>query len=671
MRFTNSLKFRLTLIFLAVTLVPLLALASFQQARYVSEITENTMSREMEIATTNAGIIDSWIKSKLMQLVRLYEYHPEFNDQQLNEIIDILKIIRQSDQEVETSLAADRFGNCIADNYSKRPSMAEQEHFMRAKETKKPVVSDIMDSERTGSRIISIAVPLLDKEGNFLGVIQSDAVVKSLENTIGAVKIADTGFAFLMSGNGNIIFHKEWQRTGKNYRQFAADDTEIKAFDEEVLVNDSGYINYMTQNHEGKKVEMVGAYATVPSTGWKVIVTAPADEVYKHVNMAKLVSYVSIALVAVAAALISVFLANRISKPVIITANHLNALAEADFTRDLPEIRTRRNDEIGSLMKSVNIMSKSIRNLINDVVKESANVENNILVSAENLAELSERIGEVSVTTQQMSAVTQETAASAEEMSAASQEIENAVRTIAEKARNGADVADRISKRARELKENAMISQNTADKIRTDIDAEMKKALEKSREVNKINILTGSILQITEKTNLLSLNAAIEAARAGESGKGFAVVASEIRKLAEDSKDAASKIQSVTIEVIKSVEELASGSEKVLDFIGTQVISDYKTMVNIGEQYYNDAASFNTLVADFSTTCNKLIIAIQNMVKAINEVNISNSEQATGTHEISRKALDVAEKAAKVLELINATKQSSESLAKSVSRFKI
>ncbi|HAA26134.1 MAG TPA: hypothetical protein DCE11_08490 [Ruminiclostridium sp.] len=445
----------------------------------------------------------------------------------------------------------------------------------------------------------------------------------------------------------------------------------IKAFDEEVLINDSGNINYLEEDPEGKKVEMVGAYATVPSTGWKVIVTAPADEVYKHVNMAKLVSYVSIALVAVAAALISVFLANRISKPVIITANHLNALAEADFTRDLPEIRTRRNDEIGSLMKSVNIMSKSIRNLINDVVKESANVENNILVSAENLAELSERIGEVSVTTQQMSAVTQETAASAEEMSAASQEIENAVRTIAEKARNGADVADRISKRARELKENAMISQNTADKIRTDIDAEMKKALEKSREVNKINILTGSILQITEKTNLLSLNAAIEAARAGESGKGFAVVASEIRKLAEDSKDAASKIQSVTIEVIKSVEELASGSEKVLDFIGTQVISDYKTMVNIGEQYYNDAASFNTLVADFSTTCNKLIIAIQNMVKAINEVNISNSEQATGTHEISRKALDVAEKAAKVLELINATKQSSESLAKSVSRFKI
>ena len=114
----------------------------------------------------------------------------------------------------------------------------------------------------------------------------------------------------------------------------------------------------------------------------------------------------------------------------------------------------------------------------------------------------------------------------------------------------------------------------------------MKRALEKSKEVKNINVLTESILQITEQTNLLSLNAAIEAARAGEAGKGFAVVANEIRNLAEDSRNAANKIQSMTMEVIKSVEDLASSSEKVLDFIGTKVIDDYKTMVSIGDQYY-------------------------------------------------------------------------------------
>ena len=78
--FVNSLKFRLIFIFLVVALVPLLALASFQLSQYVSEVTENTKSHEIEIAGTNAEIIDSWVNSKLMQLVRLYESYPDFNN---------------------------------------------------------------------------------------------------------------------------------------------------------------------------------------------------------------------------------------------------------------------------------------------------------------------------------------------------------------------------------------------------------------------------------------------------------------------------------------------------------------------------------------------------------------------------------------------------------------
>jgi methyl-accepting chemotaxis protein len=642
-------------------------LASFQLSQYMTEITQSIKTQEIEIASSNAKIIDNWINSKTLHLVELNKAHPEFSEMDMKKTMNTLKIVNQVEQEVETSLVADKDGNCMIDNYTSRPNMADQAHFIMAKETKKPAISDIMESEKSGSRIIAIAVPILDKAGNFLGIIQSNVLVKALESNIGTVKIAESGFAYLMSNTGNIIFHREWQRTGKNYKQFTTDENTINIFDQNVLVNDSDFIQY----DEDDGTKMVGAYATVPTTGWKVIVTAPSNEVYQHAEKAKLISIFLIIIATVLVAVISVIVANRISKPIRIAAGHLNTLAKADFTKDLPNSLMKRQDEIGDLMKSVNVMSKSIRNVINGVINETNNVKENILISSDNLTELSDRIAEVSNTTEEISAVTEETAASTQQMNATSVEIENAVRSIAEKAKNGSDVANEISTRAQDLKESATISQQTTNNIRNDIDAEMKKALEQSKAVKNIDVLTESILQITEQTNLLSLNAAIEAARAGEAGKGFAVVANEIRKLAEDSKSTVNKIQNVTMEVIKAVEELASSSEKVLDFIDTKVISDYKTMVGIGEQYYNDAGAFQKLTTDFSTTSDELLTSIQSMVRAINEVTISNSEEAEKTQNISQKALDVMEKANRVLELMNATKQSSESLTESVSRFKV
>ena len=667
MRFTNSLKFRLILILLCVALVPLLILAAYQLSRYMSETTENIKVQEILIARSTAKTMDTWINSKVLQLTELYAAHPEFSGMKMEDIMQTLKIVNQSDPEIETSVVADKDGNCIIDNLTSRPNMAQTKHFAEAKSTKKPAVSDITNSDITGARIIAVSVPILDDSGEFLGIIQSNVVVKALESSIGTVETAETGYAYLVSGSGNILFHKYWQLIGKNYKDFTEHANKMKVFDEDVMINDSSFIQYT----EDDGLEMVGAYATVPVTGWKVVVTAPSNEVYRQVNDSKLVTIILIILAAVLVAAISVFTANRISRPVVIAADHLNALSKADFSKDLSNAFTDRSDEIGVLMESVSVMSRSIRSLINDVINEVNSVKDSILISSDNLSELSDRIAEVSATADEISGVTEETAACTEEMDAASTEIENAVRTIAEKAQNGSALAGEISNRAQKLKDDAIISQNAAYDISKDVDSEMKNALERSKAVEKIGALTKTILQIAEQTNLLSLNATIEAAKAGEVGKGFGVVADEIRKLAEGSKNTVNKIRSITAEVIASVKDLASSSEMALSFIDTKVIGDYRTMVEIGEQYYSDAAAIQELIDDFSATSEELLHSIQNMVKAIHEVTISNSEEAQGIQNISLRAADVMERASRVSELMKAAKLSSEGLSESVARFRV
>ncbi len=667
MKFIHTLKFRLIAILLCVALIPLLILASYQLTQYLTETTESIKYQEIEIARSNAKAMDSWINSKVMQLTELYGAYLEFSEMDKEEIMHTLRIINQSDPEIETSVVADKDGNCIIDNFTERPNMADKEHFIMARETKKPAISDIMNSESTGARIIAIAVPILDNSGNFEGIIQSNVVVKALENTIGTIKTAETGYGYLMSDSGNVLFHKYWQLIGKNYREYTQHESKMKVFDEGVMINDSDFIQYT----EDDGLEMVGAYATVPATGWKVVVTAPSNEVYKHVNNSRLITIILIFAAAIIVAAISILTANRISKPVKMAADHLNILAKADFSKDLPDDFMNRNDEIGVLMKSVNVMSISIRTVVNGVVNEASKVIENIRISSGNLTELLERIAEVSDTAEEMSGLTEETSATTEEMDATTTEIEGAVRSVAEKAQNGSDVVGEISKRAQDLKESAIVSQNASREMRNDLDTEMRKALAQSKAVEKIKVLTETILKMAEQTNLLSLNAAIEAARAGEAGKGFAVVADEIRKLAEGSKNTVAKIQNVTTEVIASVENLVSCSEKALEFIDTKVINDYKTMVEIGEQYYSDAASIHDLVADFSATSEELLASMQHMVRAINDVAASNCQEAQGTQSIYQRASDVMERASRVSELINAAKQCSESLAESVSKFRV
>lgn len=287
------------------------------------------------------------------------------------------------------------------------------------------------------------------------------------------------------------------------------------------------------------------------------------------------------------------------------------------------------------------------------------------------MKEFNQHIEDVSATTEELSAGMEETAASTQEMNAVSIEIDNAVESIASKAQEGAVSAGNISRKANDLTENFLASQRNALKVFLDAKQKLEKALEESKAVEQINTLTDAILQVTSQTNLLALNAAIEAARAGEAGRGFAVVADEIRKLAQDSQDTATQIQSITRNVIQSVENLSNSSNRLLSFMATDVDSDYKTMLKATDEYKNDTRLFDSLTSDFSVAAEELSTSMSNMIKAINEITCAANEGANGTANIAQKAGAIVEMSNDVIKQVGACQNSEDKLTRSVAKFKL
>ncbi|MBW6410181.1 methyl-accepting chemotaxis protein [Clostridium weizhouense] len=390
----------------------------------------------------------------------------------------------------------------------------------------------------------------------------------------------------------------------------------------------------------------------------------------KEYNSAMKINISVIILLGIASVIFGGIIIRSITHPLNLLKSELDSLAErgGDLTK---EIQVDSEDEIKDLSVSLNKFIQNLREIIKTVNESSESIEDVVEIIKDNVTNLNSDIEEVSATTEQLAANMEETTASAEEMLATSQEIEQALNSIAQKSQNGAIKAGEINKRAEDTKERVQASQKKTNEIFNNTKIELKEAIQSSKVVEEINVLSESIMQITSQTNLLALNAAIEAARAGEAGKGFSVVAEEIRKLAEQSKDTVIEIQNITGKVTDAVKNLSNSSNKLLKFMSVEVDSDYKNMLDVADKYSKDADFVDNLVADFSSSSEELLASLQDVIKTIDGVAQAAGEGAGGTTDIASSVLQVNDKSNYVLENALKSKEDAQKLKDEISKFKI
>ncbi|MBE6023751.1 MAG: methyl-accepting chemotaxis protein [Cellulosilyticum sp.] len=360
-----------------------------------------------------------------------------------------------------------------------------------------------------------------------------------------------------------------------------------------------------------------------------------------------------------------------ILKALKVIKGQLGKWEEGDFITDIPLNFLKRKDDFGELARAMEKMKEAIKLLIGNVKKEATNIAEVVNNVNKKVITLNNGIEEIASTTKELSASMEETAASTEEMAATSRQIQHAINDTAEKAQQGAQQAEKISKRAVTIKEETQKAKDKSLEVHHLLYDKLTLALENAQVVEQIQGLSQSIMDITAQTNLLALNASIEAARAGEAGKGFSVVAAEITNLANQSKSTVIQIQEITEQVMEAVSNLANNSKELLEYVGTDVSKDYETFIQVADAYSEDANYIADLVADFSSTGEELMASMDNIMVAIDEIAKAATEGAMGTTNIAEKNNSIMTSSSETVADVQSCMKSSLVLQEGISGFSI
>ena len=341
---------------------------------------------------------------------------------------------------------------------------------------------------------------------------------------------------------------------------------------------------------------------------------------------------------------------------------------EGDLTQKLD---VRSGDELELIAGNVNELLAYIRKIMIGIASGSMRLMSTSRKMVDHVSSADESITDVSATMQEMSAAMEETTSSLNQITEAIDEIYLSVERIAGNADAGKVSSQQMESRASGANDAAAEGEKKANIETEKMAASLNEKIAKSKSVEQIEVLTSNIIEITEQTNLLALNASIEAARAGEAGRGFAVVADEIGKLAGNSADAAAKIRQVSAEVIQAVDELAEGSQQMIEFVRNSTEEGFGGLVATSENYATDANAMRAMMEQFAQTAEELRSTMDGIRESISAVNIAVEESAKGIAGVSESSVQLTGNVNDIQSEASDNNGIAEDLATEVGKFKL
>lgn len=383
----------------------------------------------------------------------------------------------------------------------------------------------------------------------------------------------------------------------------------------------------------------------------------------------------SILLLAIAAAVTAIAIDRMIIRPVVLSTKQLGKMImgieqqEGDLNHRL---KAKTNDEIGGLLKGMNLILDILQGTISGVIhtcSQLAVLQELVYRSADDARQ---GANDTAAVVEEMVAGMESMRGAISEVACNNEDVNAKVQDMMEKALEGSEYIVGVKGNANVLQKQAIASKNEASEMIIKIDTSVRKSVTDSERIEEVVNLSEDILGIADQTNLLALNASIEAARAGELGKGFAVVAEEIRKLADDSKNIANNIQNISSEVFATVQSLANNAMLLLKFVNEKVLPDYEVLEKTGIEYYESSVVIDNIMKEFYGAMNSLVKVSAKIVDANQTMEVTMEESQTGITHVSENTGELTrgmEQITKTLTEINTVVEELQDKTKCFKRF--
>ena len=312
----------------------------------------------------------------------------------------------------------------------------------------------------------------------------------------------------------------------------------------------------------------------------------------------------------------SLFISNGIARP-------LEKISDAMSQAEKGYLHTRLNfegqNEFQKLADSFNRMLEGICQMISkvletsdDLATSSQELSSASVQSAATLLDISKNVNDINLSSADISSNLEKTTASLDSFSGSAQKVAQLSQTAVTAVETTTEAADMGGKTVK--KSVVMIG-----KIKESVDVATQVILDLNAASLQISEIVNTITAIASQTNLLALNAAIEAARAGEQGKGFTVVAGEVRKLAEESAEAAEAIGT-------RIEDILTKTQNAVD------------SMTLGRGRVDDGIK---IIREVSTNLDNIITNVNDVNKKITEISAISNEQSQNSLIMTRSIEDI------------------------------